>query len=295
MRIEVTENNIRIDIYLTKNTSFSRTKIQKLIKDGNILVNNCSVSSNYKVKEKDIIEILDGGEEIIDTIPEKMDLDIVYEDDYLLIINKKSGVVVHPAVGNYNHTLVNGLLYHFQNLSNKNTIRPGIVHRLDKDTSGVMVVAKDDKTHELLSDMIKHKKIERKYVALVWGVIKHEKGTINAPIGRDFSNRQKYTVTDVNSKEAITHFRVIKRFKNATLVECLLETGRTHQIRVHFTYIGHPIVNDPLYGNRKIINDFGQMLHSKSIRFIHPITKKELYFEVDVPSEFKKILNDFEE
>lgn len=295
MRIEVTENNIRIDIYLTKNTSFSRTKIQKLIKDGNILVNNCSVSSNYKVKEKDIIEILDGGEEVIDTIPEKMDLDIVYEDDYLLIINKKSGVVVHPAVGNYNHTLVNGLLYHFQNLSNKNTIRPGIVHRLDKDTSGVMVVAKDDKTHELLSDMIKHKKIERKYVALVWGVIKHEKGTINAPIGRDFSNRQKYTVTDVNSKEAITHFRVIKRFKNATLVECLLETGRTHQIRVHFTYIGHPIVNDPLYGNRKIINDFGQMLHSKSIRFIHPITKKKLYFEVDVPSEFKKILNDFEE
>ena len=295
MRIEVTENNIRIDIYLTKNTSFSRTKIQKLIKDGNILVNNCSVSSNYKVKEKDIIEILDGGEEVIDTIPEKMDLDIVYEDDYLLIINKKSGVVVHPAVGNYNHTLVNGLLYHFQNLSNKNTIRPGIVHRLDKDTSGVMVVAKDDKTHELLSDMIKHKKIERKYVALVWGVIKHEKGTINAPIGRDFTNRQKYTVTDVNSKEAITHFRVIKRFKNATLVECLLETGRTHQIRVHFTYIGHPIVNDPLYGNRKIINDFGQMLHSKSIRFIHPITKKELYFEVDVPSEFKKILNDFEE
>lgn len=295
MRIEVTENNIRIDIYLTKNTSFSRTKIQKLIKDGNILVNNCSVSSNYKVKEKDIIEILDGGEEVIDTIPEKMDLDIVYEDDYLLIINKKSGVVVHPAVGNYNHTLVNGLLYHFQNLSNKNTIRPGIVHRLDKDTSGVMVVAKDDKTHELLSDMIKHKKIERKYVALVWGVIKHEKGTINAPIGRDFSNRQKYTVTDVNSKEAITHFRVIKRFKNVTLVECLLETGRTHQIRVHFTYIGHPIVNDPLYGNRKIINDFGQMLHSKSIRFIHPITKKELYFEVDVPSEFKKILNDFEE
>lgn len=295
MRIEVTENNIRIDIYLTKNTSFSRTKIQKLIKDGNILVNNCSVSSNYKVKEKDIIEILDGGEEVIDTIPEKMDLDIVYEDDYLLIINKQSGVVVHPAVGNYNHTLVNGLLYHFQNLSNKNTIRPGIVHRLDKDTSGVMVVAKDDKTHELLSDMIKHKKIERKYIALVWGVIKHEKGTINAPIGRDFSNRQKYTVTDVNSKEAITHFRVIKRFKNVTLVECLLETGRTHQIRVHFTYIGHPIVNDPLYGNRKIINDFGQMLHSKSIRFIHPITKKELYFEVDVPSEFKKILNDFEE
>ena len=224
-----------------------------------------------------------------------MDLDIVYEDDYLLIINKKSGVVVHPAVGNYNHTLVNGLLYHFNTLSKKNTIRPGIVHRLDKDTSGLMVVAKDDKTHELLADMIKHKKVERKYVALVWGVIKHEKGTINAPIGRDFSNRQKYTVTDVNSKESVTHFKVLKRFKDATLVECILETGRTHQIRVHFTYINHPIVNDPLYGNRKIINDFGQMLHSKSIKFIHPITKKELYFEKDVPEEFKNILKDFEE
>lgn len=295
MKLEVNENNVRLDVYLTKNTELSRTKIQKLIKEGNVLVNNVVCSANYKVKENDIIEIENICDENIDTLPEKMDLDIVYEDDYLLIINKKSGVVVHPAVGNYNHTLVNGLLYHFNTLSKKNTIRPGIVHRLDKDTSGLMVVAKDDKTHELLADMIKHKKVERKYVALVWGVIKHEKGTINAPIGRDFSNRQKYTVTDVNSKESVTHFKVLKRFKDATLVECILETGRTHQIRVHFTYINHPIVNDPLYGNRKIINDFGQMLHSKSIKFIHPITKKELYFEKDVPEEFKNILKDFEE
>lgn len=298
MKIFTVENelsDVRCDKYLIDLLGISRTKIQKLIENGDVLVNDKKIKSSYVVRCDDEIKVNDIINEDTEIKPEKMDLDIVYEDDYLLIINKKSGVVVHPAVGNYNHTLVNGLLYHFNTLSNKNTIRPGIVHRLDKDTSGLMVVAKDDKTHELLADMIKHKKVERKYVALVWGVIKHEKGTINAPIGRDFSNRQKYTVTDVNSKESITHFRVLKRFKDATLVECILETGRTHQIRVHFTYINHPIVNDPLYGNRKIINDFGQMLHSKSIKFIHPITKKELYFEKDVPEEFKNILKDFEE
>ena len=284
MKLEVNENNVRLDVYLTKNTELSRTKIQKLIKEGNVLVNNVVCSANYKVKENDIIEIENICDENIDTLPEKMDLDIVYEDDYLLIINKKSGVVVHPAVGNYNHTLVNGLLHHFNTLSKKNTIRPGIVHRLDKDTSGLMVVAKDDKTHELLADMIKHKKVERKYVALVWGVIKHEKGTINAPIGRDFSNRQKYTVTDVNSKESVTHFKVLKRFKDASLVECILETGRTHQIRVHLAYIKHPVLNDPTYGKAK--TEFGQMLHSKSIRLKHPRTGKELFFEIEPPKEF---------
>ena len=293
MKLEVNENNVRLDVYLTKNTELSRTKIQKLIKEGNVLVNNVVCSANYKVKENDIIEIENICDENIDTLPEKMDLDIVYEDDYLLIINKKSGVVVHPAVGNYNHTLVNGLLYHFNTLSKKNTIRPGIVHRLDKDTSGLMVVAKDDKTHELLADMIKHKKVERKYVALVWGVIKHEKGTINAPIGRDFSNRQKYTVTDVNSKESVTHFKVLKRFKDATLVECILETGRTHQIRVHMDYIGHPVVNDPTYGKKKIINDYGQMLHAEYLGFNHPITGKFMEFEALPEREFNEILDMF--
>ena len=290
MKLEVNENNVRLDVYLTKNTELSRTKIQKLIKEGSILVNNVVCSANYKVKENDIIEIENICDENIDTLPEKMDLDIVYEDDYLLIINKKSGVVVHPAVGNYNHTLVNGLLYHFNTLSKKNTIRPGIVHRLDKDTSGLMVVAKDDKTHELLADMIKHKKVERKYVALVWGVIKHEKGTINAPIGRDFSNRQKYTVTDVNSKESVTHFKVLKRFKDATLVECILETGRTHQIRVHLSSLGHPIFGDSLYGTEDKDYIKRQALHAYGLDFYSPKTKEKLSLRANLPYDIEELI-----
>ena len=296
MKLVVQENeeNVRLDTYISNNTDYSRTKISKLIKEQKVFVNNKPTPSNYKVKQKDIIEFTLPEEEKIDITPEKMDLNIVYEDDYLAIINKQSGLVVHPAVGNYSHTLVNGLMYHFSQISNKKSIRPGIVHRLDKDTSGLMVVAKNDKVHEQLSEMIKEKKIERKYLALVWGVVKHDKGTIDAPIGRDFNNRQKYTVTDINSKESITHFKVIKRYKEVTLLECKLETGRTHQIRVHMEYINHPIVNDPLYGRRKIINDFGQMLHSKSIKLIHPVTKQKLEFEIEPPKEFIQILEEFD-
>ncbi len=296
MKIVVQENeeNVRLDTYISNNTDYSRTKISKLIKEQKVFVNNKPTPSNYKVKQKDIIEFALPEEEKIDITPEKMDLNIVYEDDYLAIINKQSGLVVHPAVGNYSHTLVNGLMYHFSQISNKKSIRPGIVHRLDKDTSGLMVVAKNDKVHEQLSEMIKEKKIERKYLVLVWGVVKHDKGTIDAPIGRDFNNRQKYTVTDINSKESITHFKVIKRYKEVTLLECKLETGRTHQIRVHMEYINHPIVNDPLYGRRKIINDFGQMLHSKSIKLIHPVTKQKLEFEIEPPKEFIQILEEFD-
>lgn len=294
MKLEVTKNNIRIDSYITEETDYSRSKIAKGIKEGKILVNNKPVQASYKVKEKDLIEIEPLEEEIIDVIPEKMDLDIVYEDEYLAIINKKSGVVVHPAVGNYSHTLVNGLMYHFNTISKEKTIRPGIVHRLDKDTSGLMVVAKNDKVHEQLSNMIKEKQVERKYLALVWGIVKHEKGTIDAPIGRDINNRQKYTVTDINSKDSITHFKTLKRYKEATLIECKLDTGRTHQIRVHMEYIGHPVVNDPVYGRRKIINNFGQMLHSKSIKFTHPVTKELLSFEVEPPKEFIEILEEFQ-
>ena len=293
MKLEVTKNNIRIDSYITEETDYSRSKIAKGIKEGKILVNNKPVQASYKVKEKDIIEI-EPLEEVIDVIPEKMDLDIVYEDEYLAIINKKSGVVVHPAVGNYSHTLVNGLMDHFNTISKEKTIRPGIVHRLDKDTSGLMVVAKNDKVHEQLSNMIKEKQVERKYLALVWGIVKHEKGTIDAPIGRDINNRQKYTVTDINSKDSITHFKTLKRYKEATLIECKLDTGRTHQIRVHMEYIGHPVVNDPVYGRRKIINNFGQMLHSKSIKFTHPVTKELLSFEVEPPKEFIEILEEFQ-
>lgn len=294
MEIKVQTNGERIDSYLTKVTDYSRTKIAKAIKDGFVLVNKKEVSSSYKVKENDIISI-DIKEEEIDIVPEKMDIDIVYEDDYLAVINKASGVVVHPAVGNYSHTLVNGLMYHFNNMSKESSIRPGIVHRLDKDTSGLMIVAKDDKTHELLSDMIKNREVDRHYLALVWGVVSHDRGRIEAPIGRDINDRQKYTVTDLNGKDSITNFSVLERFKEATLIECKLETGRTHQIRVHMNYIGHPIVNDPVYGKRKIINDFGQMLHSYSLKFVHPITKEILSFKQDPPSEFNKILDTFRE
>ena len=293
MEIKVSNGDVRIDTFLSSETEYSRSRLSKFIKEGQVLVNGKTISSSFKVKEGDIVWFNDVQDEEIDVTAEKMDIDIVYEDDYLAVINKKSGIVVHPAVGNYFHTLVNGLMYHFNNISKEGTIRPGIVHRLDKDTSGLMVVAKNDLVHDKLSNMIKEKQVERKYLALVWGTIKHEKGTIDAPIGRDLNNRQKYTVTDINSKDSITHFKVLERFKDVTLVECKLDTGRTHQIRVHMEYIGHPVVNDPVYGKRKIINDFGQMLHSKSIRFVHPVTDEELFFEVDPPKEFIDILEKF--
>ena len=221
--------------------------------------------------------------------PSKMDLDIIYEDNDLLVINKKSGMVVHPAPGHYTGTLVNALLYRFH-LSTGEVNRPGIVHRLDKDTSGLMLVAKNDQTHEALSRMIANKEVERHYLAIVDGVIKHDTGTIDAPIGRDPNNRQKMAVTDVHGKEAVTHFRVLETFSNHSLVECILETGRTHQIRVHMAYIGHPVSNDPMYGRGKS-TEFGQMLHSKSIRFVHPKTCKEMYFEVEPPKEFLDTLD----
>lgn len=292
MNIKSEKDNIRLDQYLKEELDISRSKVQKLIKDEKIKVNDKVVNSSYKVKMDDLIEVHDELDFEINIEKEDIPLDIVYEDEYLLIINKKSGMVVHPAPGNYSGTLVNALLGKFS-LSN-DAIRPGIVHRIDKDTSGLLVVAKDDKTHFLLSEMIKKKEVERLYLAIVDGVIKNETGTIDAPIGRDPNNRQKMLVTDVNSKDAITHFRVLKRFKNNTLIECKLETGRTHQIRVHMQYIGFPISNDPVYNKSKKTTPFGQMLHSKSIRFVHPITKKELYFECDVPKEFKDFLKSLE-
>ncbi len=289
----VTEDKIRIDKYLTEKTDLSRSKIQKLIDEGKILVNGNEVSSNYKVKLNDKIEIKEEDMDFsIDIVKENIPLDIVYEDEYLLVINKKSGMVTHPAPGNYTGTLVNALLYKFD--LEGDPIRPGIVHRLDKDTSGLMVVAKNEKVHDLLASMIKDKKVERHYLALVEGVIPHETGTIDAPIGRDIYNRQKMAVTDVNGKDSITHFKVLKRYKDKTLVECVLETGRTHQIRVHMAYIKHPVVNDPLY-NKKKADSFGQMLHSKSIKFTHPITGKEIYYEVEPPKEFMEKLEMVEE
>ena len=194
-------------------------------------------------------------------------------------------MVVHPSPGHYKGTLVNALLYKYD-ITGKDNLRPGIVHRLDKDTSGLMIVAKTEEMVEILSKMISNKEIERKYYAIVDGVIKNDSGTIEAPIGRDINNRQKMSVTDINSKNAITHFKVLERFNNNTFIECVLDTGRTHQIRVHMAYIGYPVNNDPLYGRGKA-TEFGQMLHSHSIKFIHPITKQEIYFEVEIPKEFK--------
>lgn len=288
MLIKSARENVRIDQYLGEELDISRSKAQKLIKNSKVSVNGKIITSNYKVKLNDDIEVDDELDFDINIEAEDIPIDIVYEDDYLLIVNKASGMVVHPAPGNYSKTLVNALIGKFKLSSD--AIRPGIVHRIDKDTSGLLVVAKDDKTHELLSEMIKNKEVERLYVALVEGVIKHETGTIDAPIGRDINDRQKMRVTAENSKEAITHFRVLRRLKDTTLIECKLETGRTHQIRVHMQYIGFPICNDPVYGKSKKTTPFGQMLHSKSIRFIHPITKKEIYLECDVPQEFKDYL-----
>lgn len=283
----------RVDSYLAKELNISRSKVQKLIKQGLVTVNEKVVSSNYIVKCGDFISVNDDLDYEISVEAEDIDIDVVYEDSDLLVINKASGMVVHPAPGHYSHTLVNALLYRFQ-ISGGEKYRPGIVHRLDKDTSGLMLVAKNEKTHEKLSRMIANKEVERHYLAIVDGVIKHDTGTIDAPIGRDANNRQKMAVTDVHGKEAVTHFRVLEIFSNHTLVECILETGRTHQIRVHMAYIGHPVSNDPLYGRGKS-TEFGQMLHSKSIKFKHPTTGKELFFEVDPPKEFLEKLEKLRE
>ncbi len=283
----------RLDVYLTNELKISRSKVQKLIKNEQVLVNDEIEDANYRMVLGDKILISDALNEKVKIIKEDLPLDIVFEDDYLLVINKKSGMVVHPAPGNYTGTLVNALLYKYD-LTLGDNLRPGIVHRIDKDTSGLILVAKDEKTRVLLSDMIKKREVERIYVTLVEGVINHETGTVDAPIGRDTKNREKMTVTDINSKEAITHFKVLKRFKDHTLIECKLDTGRTHQIRVHMAYIKHPIVNDPVY-NKKTFNDFGQLLHAKKLSFCHPITQEKLSFEVELPEEFIKIMNQITE
>lgn len=292
------EEHIRIDKYLIEKLNYSRSKIQRMIENNAILVNKHSIKNSYMLSINDEITVVEDYQEELDIIPENIKLDIFYEDDYLLVVNKPSGMVVHPANGNYQKTLVNALMYHCnQNLSSVGgTIRPGIVHRIDKDTSGLLLVAKTDEVHNDLSKQISEKTVLRKYVALVQGIIKEDTATIDAPIGRDKNNRKKMCVTSENSKDAVTHLKVLERYTNATLIECILETGRTHQIRVHLSYINHPVVNDPVYGYKRMDDkEFGQMLHAKTIGFIHPVTRKYLEFTAEVPEKFKEILKKYQE
>lgn len=291
--INVIDNDgIRIDKYLLDKLDISRNKIQKLINDNNILVNGKSVKASYIVRVDDLIECDFLYKEKIDILPEDIPLDIVYEDDDLLVVNKPSGMVVHPAVGNYSHTLANALMYHCNNLSQVNgVIRPGIVHRIDADTSGLLLVAKNDMAHVDLAKQISEKSVKREYITLVDGVIKEDTATIDAPIGRDVKNRKKMCVTADNSKDAITNIRVIERYKNSTLITCSLLTGRTHQIRVHMNYIGHSVINDPVYGSKKLIDPlFGQMLHARKIGFVHPRTHEYMEFSCEPPEKFLDIL-----
>ena len=286
------EGNIetRIDSYLAEYLDESRSKILKMLKDGSILVNEKEVKPSYCLRENDIVLIKEYEEAVMSAEPEKMDLDIVYEDNDVIVVNKANGVVVHPAIGNNSGTLVNGLLYHSKELSSVNgEFRPGIVHRIDADTTGLLMVAKNDKAHLSLAEQLSKKETARVYHALVWGRINHDTGTIDAPIGRDSNDRKKMAVTAVNSKPAITHFKVLERYKEATLIECRLETGRTHQIRVHMNYINHPIVNDPVYGRRRLINETGQCLHAKTLGFIHPTTGEYMEFDSELPSCFTEI------
>ena len=294
MKIKIETNKERIDKFLANELNLSRTEIQKKIKNGEIKVNDNFVKNNFVVEPGMIIEIEDKQDKINDNkiSPEKMEIDIVYEDDYLAIINKPSNLVVHPAPGHYTKTLVNGLMYHFNNLSNINgELRPGIVHRIDKDTSGLLIITKDNKTHEKIAKMLEKKEIKREYIAIVHGEIEEEEAEIIAPIGRDSKDRKKMAVTSKNSKYAKTNFEVLKRYKNYSLIKCILETGRTHQIRVHLNYINYPIVGDPVYGPKKTIDTKGQALHAYRIHFIHPITNKNIDVEVDIPTEMKKTID----
>lgn len=288
------DKNTRLDIYLSdKVEGVSRSFIQKLISSSNITVNGKSVKSNYKINTNDLIKIEFPAPEPLELVPEDIPLDVLYEDDDIIVINKQRGLVVHPAVGNYQGTLVNALLKHCHDLSGINgVVRPGIVHRLDKDTSGVMVVAKNDQAHYSLAKQIKDRTASRRYIALVHGNLKAENGIINAPIGRHPIDRKKMAVTFNNSKEAITHFTVVERFTNYTLVECKLLTGRTHQIRVHMAHIGHPVVGDPKYGpHRQHFDIKGQALHSKQLTLNHPKTGEKMFFYAPLPKDMQDILD----
>ena len=297
--VDLENSNVRLDKFLSNVlTDFSRTHIAKIIDEGGVRVNDKLAKASLKLKEGDKVELILPEVKELEIQKEDIPLDIVYEDSDILIINKPQGMVVHPSNGHFEHTLVNAVMYHSSDLSGINgVIRPGIVHRIDKDTSGLICVAKNDNAHLELAKQLKDHTMSRTYIALVRGVIPENNGEINLPIGRDPNNRQKMGVTRTNSKEAITFFKVLKRYKEHTLVECKLKTGRTHQIRVHLSYIGFPVEGDPLYCGRKYDTLYkkGQLLVATSLTLIHPTSKEEMTFNIDLPDYFTDVLNQLEE
>lgn len=290
--IEPSDAGERIDKYISlQNEDWSRSQVQTWIKEGRVTVDGEPVKSNYKLQAEDELTLRVPPPREMAILPEPMPLDIVYEDSDVVVVNKPRGLVVHPAPGHYSGTLVNGLLAHCKDLSGINgVLRPGIVHRIDKDTSGLLMVAKNDKAHMGLAEQLKAHSVNRTYVAIVHGVIQHEMGTIEAPIGRDPKNRQQMAVVFENSKHAVTHFIVQERFKDYTLVELKLETGRTHQIRVHMKYIDHPLAGDPKYGPKQTLELNGQALHAKTLGFVHPRTGERLEFEAPLPEDLEQMI-----
>lgn len=286
------QTGMRVDKLLPElNSDWSRNQIQDWIKAGLVVANDKVVKSNYKVKLNDHIVVTEKEVVEADILPENLNLDIYYEDDDVAVVYKPKGMVVHPSPGHYTNTLVNGLMYQIKDLSGINgEIRPGIVHRIDMDTSGLLMVAKNDIAHRGLVEQLMDKSVKRKYIALVHGNIPHDYGTIDTPIGRNKNDRQSMAVVD-DGKEAVTHFNVLEHFKDYTLVECQLETGRTHQIRVHMKYIGFPLVGDPKYGPKKTLDIGGQALHAGLIGFEHPVTGEYIERHAELPQDFEDLLD----
>lgn len=287
---EITTETGRLDKVLSAlMVDESRSQLKEAIDKGEVAVNGGATKPKYQVQPGDQIVVTIPDPVKLDLEPENIPLDIVYEDDDVIVVNKPSGMVVHPSPGHPDHTLVNALLYHSPLSTINGTYRPGIVHRIDKDTSGLLMVAKNDNAHRSLATQLKNKTNLREYIALVHGVIKQDEGTIDAPLGRSPKDRKRQAIV-ADGRHAVTHFKVLERYLNYTLISCWLETGRTHQIRVHMKSIGHPLAGDPLYGPRKTINGSGQFLHAKKLGFKHPVTGKQLVFEAPLPDDFERVL-----
>ncbi|WP_342275174.1 RluA family pseudouridine synthase [Spiroplasma endosymbiont of Cantharis lateralis] len=301
LEIKIEHDAGRLDKFLTEylkeEYDFSRSYVQKLIESKDVLVNDQEVSVKHNLLAADIIKMNIKEPTEMEAKPEDIDFEIVYQDKDLLIVNKPNGLVVHPAAGNPTGTLVNALLYKIKDLSSiGGVLRPGIVHRLDKMTTGLLIIAKNDKTHRSLTKMLANNEIHKEYIALVHGVVEPNAGKINAPIGRHKGDRKKMTTTDINSKHAVTNFTVLERYKNASKISCVIETGRTHQIRVHLAYIKHPVVGDPLYAFKEDMKEeFGQYLHAYRLAFNHPITNEKIDLISDLPKEFNDKINMFKE